>query len=108
MDINRNQFFMLGLVILAVGLQLRMVNSYLLTPEATKFLAEQWPAEEEEEEEKPVTEATPEMIVQASAAGLPQVKPQQKTIAPPQWLGWALVSIGSVLILHALALRAPG
>ena len=40
MDLNRNQFFFLGLVVLLIGLQVRFVSSYVLNPKATKFLAE--------------------------------------------------------------------
>ncbi len=102
MDINRNQFFMVGMVILVVGVQLRMVDSYELTLEATEFLAEQWPKEEEKK-----TEQKPEPEIIMTAAVLPPTEPQKKMIEPPDWLGWALVSIGSVLILHALALKKP-
>ena len=30
------------------------------------------------------------------------------TLHPPKWLGWSLVSIGSVLVLYSLALKRPG
>ena len=40
MDLNRNQFFFIGLVVLLLGLQVRYVSAYVLNPEATKFLAE--------------------------------------------------------------------
>jgi hypothetical protein len=29
-------------------------------------------------------------------------------LKPPKSLGWALVSVGSVLILHSLSLKKPG
>ena len=39
---------------------------------------------------------------------MPAVGPAlRKTVVPPDWIGWALVSLGSVLILHALALPKP-
>ena len=49
----------------------------------------------------------------ASASDLPTVFAAQGPVAkhrlePPKWLGWAMVSIGSVLILHSLALKKPG
>ena len=40
MELNRNQYFFIGVVILLIGLQLRMVSTYTLTHEATKFLAQ--------------------------------------------------------------------
>ena len=40
MDLNRNQFFFLGLLVLLIGMQVRYVSAYVLNPKATKFLAE--------------------------------------------------------------------
>ena len=39
MEINRNQYFMIGVVILLVGLQFRAVGQYVLNEKATQFLA---------------------------------------------------------------------
>jgi hypothetical protein len=32
----------------------------------------------------------------------------KKVVQPPEWLGWCLMSIGGVLVLHSLAMRKPG
>ena len=32
----------------------------------------------------------------------------KKTVRPPEWLGWSLMSFGAVLILHACAMKKPG
>ena len=32
----------------------------------------------------------------------------KRHVQPPNWLGWSLVSVGSVLILYSLALKKPG
>ena len=39
-DINRNQYFMAGLLVLFLGVQFRMIDSYVLTEKATHFLAQ--------------------------------------------------------------------
>jgi hypothetical protein len=31
-----------------------------------------------------------------------------RVVKPPHWLGWCLVSVGAVLVLHSLAMRRPG
>ena len=44
-----------------------------------------------------------------SATLLASVPPgSTHSIYPPKWLGWSLVSVGSVLILYSLALKKPG
>jgi hypothetical protein len=90
-EINRNHYFMLGLVLLMIGIQLRMVESYQLNETTTRFLVER----------------------SGNSAGkvssiLPAVGPAAgKVIRPPDWIGWALMSIGSVLILHSFAMTKP-
>jgi hypothetical protein len=95
MEINRNQYFFAGLVILASGFQFRMVDRFVLTPELTQYLAKQTgnPV-------ATVNYATQTLFQNEKAAFTKEVR-------PPDWIGWALMSIGSVLILHALAMQKP-
>lgn len=84
---------MAGVVLLLLGIQLRLVDSFVLNEHSTRLF-------------------TP----QAAGNGLAAVRPLMQTLSPtphkvirpPESLGWALMSIGSVLVLHALAMKAPG
>jgi hypothetical protein len=93
MELNRNHYFMAGMVLLLLGIQLRLVDSYVLNEESTRILTPR---------PETVGMASLRPIFQAVAA------PSRKVIKPPESLGWALMSIGSVLILHALAMKGPG
>ncbi len=93
MDFNRNHFFMAGLVLLVLGIQMRFVESFVLSSESTHFLATR-------------------MNASPPASGLASILPSssnmpRKTLHPPEWLGWALMSVGAVLILHSLAMPRP-
>ena len=99
MEINRNQYFMIGIVLLALGIQFRLIDSVTLTTEASQFLAKRFAAKKAEPTEIPT--AFLEVAEQA------QVSPK-RTIKPPQWMGWALISMGGVLVLHSLAMPKPG
>jgi hypothetical protein len=96
MDISRNQFFFAGLACLLMGLQFRMVDSVELTPEFTQFLAER----------------TGHPLAQASStaqAVTGSEKPLiKKTVRPPEWIGFSLMSMGAVLILHSWGMKKPG
>jgi hypothetical protein len=99
MEFNRNQYFMAGMLILMLGLQLRFVETFVLNERSTQFLAQRVQAWRQ-----------PQM---ASAGSLPTMIAASGPVAnhrvnPPKWLGWALVSVGSVLILHSLSLKKPG
>jgi len=90
MDLNRNQFFFIGLVVLLVGIQVRYVSAYVLTPKATQFLAERTG--------QPPAGGSMFAGVMSGA---------QKTLYPPEWLSWCLISVGAVLCLHSLAMPRP-
>lgn len=92
MEFNRNQYFMFGLVLLMLGIQFRVIDSIVLNEKASRFVAERMNAGDS-----------------SATAFLPAVGPTpRRTVRPPQWLGWALISMGSVLILHSLAMKKPG
>jgi len=99
MDFNRNQVFFLGALVLLLGIQVRMVDTYVLTPQATKFLAER--------------SGNPTLASAASspghflAANSPATPLLRKSIQPPEWLGWCFVSVGAVFVLHSLAMPRP-
>ncbi len=95
MELNRNHYLTIGLVVLALGIQFRRVESFVLTPEATKFIAKRLHSE-------PTVTTT---FVPSLATDPP---PEKRVIKPPRWLGWAMVSGGAVLSLYSLVLPKPG
>jgi len=94
-EFNRNQVFMVGLLILFVGIQLRAVDSVVLNEQSTKFITKKMGTKKQ---------AATAQIIQTASFG--KVSPR-KVIEPPRWIGWALISAGAVFILHAMALRRP-
>lgn len=95
MDINRNQWLVIGVLIFLVGLQLRAVSAYWLTEETTRFLAER-------NGEATAAERSLLALTTATATA------PRKVVEPPEWSGWCLVSVGSVIILQSLAMKKPG
>lgn len=95
MDFTRNHYLMAGLIILLFGVQLRMVDSYVLNEKVTNFIHEKL-----NKDDTPVAQA--QQYLQALGPA------PRKTVRPPAWLGWALMSVGSVLVLHSLAMKGPG
>ena len=96
MDLNRNQFFFLGIVVLLIGLQVRYVSAYVLNPEATKFLAQRTGQSQD------IATSSYFNLTGGTSTG------SRKTVHPPEWLGWCLISVGAVLVLHSLAMKKPG
>lgn len=99
MDVNRNQIFMGGLIVLLLGLQFRVVDSYILNERATQFLAQRMQQFKGTE----VASAGDFSTMWASQAPV-----ANKRIDLPPWLGYSLLSIGAVLVLYSLALKKPG
>lgn len=94
MDLNRNQFFFLGLLVLLIGIQLRYVSAYVLNPQATKFLAERTGS----------SQGTSSFLSMTSGT----FAAPRKVLQPPEWLSWCMISMGAVLCLHSLAMPKPG
>ena len=88
MDFNRNQFFLIGLILLFVGIHFRRVEAFVLNKPASQFLVERL-AETEAE------------ITLVSSVG------ERQQIRHPQWLALALISVGVVFILQSLVMRRP-
>ncbi len=96
MEMNRNQFFFLAVFLVLIGMQLRLVSNFVLTPQATRFLAERAQAT-----------ADPLAALEGRTPALP-ANLTAKVVTPPPWLGWCLISVGAVLFFHSLAMRRPG
>lgn len=96
MDINRNQFFLIGLVLLLLGLQFRMVDSFVLNESSTKFLAKA----KANTEEKSVWSLPVSLTANGSL-------PQRQRIKPPRWIALSLIAVGAVLSLHSFAMKKP-
>ena len=94
MEFNRNQYFMIGLVVLFLGIQFRMVESFVLNAETSQFIAERLKKDD------------PEPIGTSLFASNPPVS--YRSVQPPKWIGWMLVSVGAVLVLHSFAMPRPG
>jgi hypothetical protein len=95
MDLNRHQFFFIGLLVLLIGVQVRYVGSYVLNPQATKFLAERTGNS---------SSASNSFFTATSGT----FAAPRKVLQPPEWLSWCLMSVGAVLCLHSLAMPKPG
>jgi hypothetical protein len=93
MELNRNHYLIAGIIVLLLGLQLRLVQSYTLNESTTRFVA----ARMGEADPGP-TATFNQLMVGASP---------RRSIRPPEWLGWLGMSIGSVLVLHSLGMKKP-
>ena len=90
--------FLLGIVILFFGIQLRSIDSFVLNEKVTGVINRQI---EKREAKKAATQPPRE----ANFFGLDDSKPspaplpKMRRITPPRWLGYSLLSIGAVLVL---------
>ena len=97
MELNRNHYFAVGIILLLLGLQLRMVESYVLNEKTSQFIQKRIDKRNGRSNANPFS----------GLLTIPTPTPQ-RTIRPPRWLGWSLISVGAVLALHSLAMRKPG
>lgn len=96
MKLNRNHYFFLGVLLLFMGLQFRLIETYVLNQQASNVLAKQ------------MGNAGDRTAI--GLAGIwPNSAPSQATraITPPKAVGWAMLALGGILVLHAVALQKP-
>ncbi len=96
MEFNRNQWFLAGIVVLLLGIQLRYIETFVLNERTTQFLAQKM---------KDAELVASNDVGTSFAASAPVVK---KAVTPPRWIGSLFVSVGSVLLLYSLAMKKPG
>jgi hypothetical protein len=84
---KRHHLMLAGPLLVMVGMQFRMVESFTLNERSTRFVAAQ------------MGSGAP---VQNAAW---QNAPIRKVIAPPRWLGLALMSVGGVLTFQGVSGR---
>tara|TARA_R110002049_G_scaffold27321_4_gene94489 strand:- start:29290 stop:29577 length:288 start_codon:yes stop_codon:yes gene_type:complete len=88
----RNRYFLLGVLLILLGVQFRMIDSFVLNEKTTRTLAKVTKTE-------PVAEST------LFSSLVMQVAPKPtKRVKPPRWLGLAMIAVGSVISLHAVAI----
>jgi hypothetical protein len=97
MELNRNQFMMIGLLVLLLGVQFRSVDYFVLNAKASEFV-------EKKLGDSPSANAAP--VAQNTGSDRPLTT--NRVVKPPNWIGWCLLSVGGVLVLHSLAMRRPG
>lgn len=93
MELNRNHYLIAGVIVLMLGIQLRLVQSYTLNEGTTRFVASRMG-----ESSTGPSASFNQLMVGASP---------RRSIRPPEWLGWMGMSIGSVLVLHSLGMKKP-
>ena len=92
MSIYRNRYFFAGILLLLLGIQFRMVDSFVLNEPATLALAR-------------VTKSAPVADNSGMTSMLLQLYPSPtKRIEPPRWLGLAMIAVGAVISCHAIAI----
>ena len=74
-----------GILLLAAGLQLRAVETFEFSPSTTKVLAG-------------IVGDAPETPRGALRNFMIETTQHRHRITPPTWLGWSLLSVGTVLI----------
>lgn len=92
MEMNRHRYFLLGVLLILLGVQFRMVDSFVLNEQATRTLAK-------------VSKQTNVVSSDSFSDFVMQVHPKPtKRVQPPRWIGLAMIAVGAVLSLHALAM----
>jgi hypothetical protein len=95
------RFFIAGSLLLLIGIQLRMVDSFVLTPKATQFVEDKMQGSGFSGANLASRRASYEHNSLLLSAG---PRPT-KSVRPPRWLGLAALSVGAIFVFHGLTIR---
>lgn len=92
MSMYRNRYFLLGTLLILLGVQFRMIDSFVLNESTTRVLAK-ISKQTHIADNSPITN----FMMQISPSPM-------KRIQPPRWLGLAMIAVGAVISCHAIAI----
>jgi len=108
-----------GLFLIFLGIQVFLVKAYVLTPDASRFVAERFQNPDTSSRllqannnYSPFGQASYQSGFGSSVSGpftqaaYSLSTPAQRSLAPPSWLCWPIFFFGAVVFLHGLALRS--
>jgi hypothetical protein len=92
MSMYRNRYFLAGVLLVLLGIQFRMVDSFVLNESATRTLAR-------------VTKKTSVADNSSMSSIMMSIYPNpRKRVEPPRWLGLSMITVGAIISCHALAI----
>jgi hypothetical protein len=92
MSLYRNRYFLVGILLILLGLQFRRVESFVLNEQSTRFMAKMT-------DTPLVDNSTP-----IGAFFEPVTPKPRKRVRPPRWLGLSMIAVGCVITFHALVI----
>jgi len=95
MDLTRNHYYAIGIVMFLLGLQFRYVSSFELNEKTSRFVEKRLGG-------APTPQQNPFAFLNASSLS------GNRVIRPPRWLGFSLMSVGGVLFVFSLSMKRPG
>lgn len=112
---GRSSILTIGFLLVMIGVQLNMVDTYTLTSSATQFLHERLAdpaqtAQSTQSNYNNYNRYSNSTYYQASfpARGSyqdPAIRRPGKQFTPPTWMCWPVLFMGIVMVLHGAALR---
>ncbi|QEG20867.1 hypothetical protein [Mariniblastus fucicola] len=109
---NRTVVMTLGFLLVFFGIQLNVVDSFVLTPRMTNFLSDQLADAPAIPNSVVSPSQQPGPFTQAGYSnGDPNtyrtpVSPRaNRVIHPPGWIGWPIMFLGAVFFLNGVAIR---
>lgn len=92
----QNRLFLIGLLLLFMGMQLRTVKTFELNEKVSQFLEAKFPSKPAQSTTTDYVDYDPlgDLLLEPVADG-----PKIRSVSPPKWLGWSLLSVGAILVL---------
>lgn len=88
-ELTKKHFLVYGFLLVMIGIEVRMIDTITLNQQVTHFIASH---------SSESANSTMASIFTSSAM-------PHKSVRPPLWLGLAMISLGTVSLLHAVPMK---
>ena len=104
---SRTSIMTIGFLLIMIGIKLNMIESYVLSPTATKFWMERIedPTIAVQNGYNPYGQPAQMPLFQQASFGMRQAALPPKTFTPPSYLCWPTFFFGFVMLLHGASLK---
>ncbi len=99
------RIFLMGVIILFFGIQLRAVDTFVLNERVSSIINKRVAARAAEVEDSQQASLYDPYFRLEPAKPKAANMPAFRRVSPPRWLGWSFLSIGAVLVFTAPTFR---
>jgi len=105
LPMNRTVMMTLGFLLIFAGIQLNVVDSYVMTPRMSRFLSDNFSNNQLQAGTETIASFGEPAVAAIPRPTLGFANIPNRVVRPPGWMGWAVMFLGAVFFLNGVIRR---